>query len=231
MYGLKLTSFELNDFFESLAEKPVAIKTSEDVIVSKVGRELYDKFFRNYTRKQWDLDPSELDAAVTARVPVRTNNDDRYFTDSYQAMPRHGYTRLFEKMLSHPNIKVMLNADYREVQKAIPHDEVDLHGPRRRVLRLPLRPAAVPVARLQVRDASTKSGISPSLSSTIRTTTSTRASPSSNISPGRSTTRRRLSTNIRKPQATLTIRFRATRTPSSTGNIRCWRRPPKECTS
>jgi UDP-galactopyranose mutase len=129
MYGLKLTSFELNNFFASLAEKRTAIKTSEDVIVSKIGRELYEKFFRNYTRKQWDLDPSELDAAVTARVPVRTNNDDRYFTDTYQAMPRHGYTRMFDKMLSHPNIKIMLNVDYREIQKAIPHDEAVYTGP------------------------------------------------------------------------------------------------------
>jgi UDP-galactopyranose mutase len=129
MYGLTLTSFELPAFFEKLAEKRSAIKTSEDVIVSKVGRELYEKFFRNYTRKQWDLDPSELDAAVAARVPVRTNKDDRYFTDTYQAMPRYGYTRMFEKMLSHPNIKVLLNADYREVQKAIPHDEVIYTGP------------------------------------------------------------------------------------------------------
>ena len=63
------------------------------------------KFFRNYTRKQWGLDPSELDAMCTARVPVRTNRDDRYFTDTYQAMPLHGYTRMFERMLSHPNIK------------------------------------------------------------------------------------------------------------------------------
>jgi UDP-galactopyranose mutase len=129
MYGLRLTSFELNAFFEKLAEKRPAIKTSEDVIVSKVGRELYEKFFRNYTRKQWDLDPSELDAAVTARVPVRTNHDDRYFTDTYQAMPKLGYTRMFEKMLSHPNIKILLNADYREVQNAIPHDEVIFTGP------------------------------------------------------------------------------------------------------
>ena len=105
------------------------VKTSEDVIVSKVGRELYEKFFRNYTRKQWDLDPSELDATVDGRVPVRTNHDDRYFTDTYQAMPRHGYTRMFEKMLSHPNIKILLNADYREVQKMIPHAEVIYTGP------------------------------------------------------------------------------------------------------
>jgi UDP-galactopyranose mutase len=129
MYGLSLTSMQLGAFFESVAEKRVAIKTSEDVIVSKVGRELYEKFFRNYTRKQWDLDPSELDAAVTSRVPVRTNRDDRYFTDTYQAMPRHGYTRMFEKMLAHPNIKVLLNADYREVQKMIPHREVIYTGP------------------------------------------------------------------------------------------------------
>jgi UDP-galactopyranose mutase len=129
MYGLRLTSFELPAFFEKLAEKRTAIKTSEDVIISKVGRELYEKFFRNYTRKQWDLDPSELDAAVTARVPVRTNSDNRYFTDTYQAMPRHGYTRMFDKMLSHPNIKILLNADYRDVQKEIPHDEVIYTGP------------------------------------------------------------------------------------------------------
>ncbi len=129
MYGLQAHGLRAAGVFRKLAEKRAAIKTSEDVIVSKVGRELYEKFFRNYTRKQWDLDPSELDAAVTARVPVRTNNDDRYFTDTYQAMPKHGYTRLFESMLSHPNIKILLNADYREVQKTIPHDEVIYTGP------------------------------------------------------------------------------------------------------
>jgi len=129
IYGSNLSSFELAKFFEANAEVRPTIRTSEDVIVSKVGRELYEKFFRNYTRKQWGLDPSELDATVIARVPVRTNRDDRYFTDSYQAMPRHGLTRMFQRMLSHPNIKVLLNADYREVQKAIPHDEVIYTGP------------------------------------------------------------------------------------------------------
>jgi UDP-galactopyranose mutase len=129
MYGLSLTSFELEQFFASVAEPRCPARTSEDVIVSKVGRELYNKFFRNYTRKQWGLDPSELDAAVTARVPVRTNRDDRYFADTYQAMPLHGYTRMFERMLSHPNIKVMLNTDYREIQKAIPYGEMVYTGP------------------------------------------------------------------------------------------------------
>ena len=96
---------------------------------ARSGRELYNKFFRNYTRKQWGLDPSELDASVTARVPVRTNRDDRYFTDTYQAMPLHGFTRMFDRMLSHPNIKVMLNTDYHEIEGVIPYDEMIYTGP------------------------------------------------------------------------------------------------------
>jgi UDP-galactopyranose mutase len=129
MYGTDFTSFQLDEFFRSMAEPRAQIRTSEDVIVSKVGRELYEKFFRNYTRKQWGLDPSELDAQVTARVPVRTNRDDRYFTDTYQVMPLHGYTRMFERMLTHPNIKILVNADYREVGDLIPHRDVIFTGP------------------------------------------------------------------------------------------------------
>jgi UDP-galactopyranose mutase len=129
LYGLNLTSFEVEKFFASVAEKCDQVRTSEDVVVSKVGRELYEKFFRNYTRKQWDLDPSELDASVTSRVPTRTNRDDRYFTDTYQAMPKHGYTRMFENMLDHPNIKIMLNTDYREIENVIPYREMIYTGP------------------------------------------------------------------------------------------------------
>ncbi|HKY05404.1 MAG TPA: UDP-galactopyranose mutase [Blastocatellia bacterium] len=129
LYGLNLTSFQVEEFFSKVAERREKIQTSEDVIVSKVGRELYEKFFRNYTRKQWDLDPSELDASVTARVPTRTNRDDRYFSDSYQAMPLHGYTRMFENMLDHPNISVLLNTDYRDVKKFIPYREMVYSGP------------------------------------------------------------------------------------------------------
>lgn len=129
LYGLSLTAFQVQEFFESVAESVEHIRTSEDVVVSKVGRELYEKFFRNYTRKQWGIDPAELDRSVTARVPTRTNRDDRYFTDSYQAMPLHGYTRLFENLLSHPNIKVMLNTDYREIQQIIPYREMIYTGP------------------------------------------------------------------------------------------------------
>jgi UDP-galactopyranose mutase len=129
LYGLNLTAFQVEEFFASVAEPRDQIRTSEDVVISKVGKELYEKFFRNYTRKQWGLDPSELDASVTARVPTRTNRDDRYFTDSYQAMPLHGYTRMFEKMLDHPNIKIMLNCDYRDVERMIPYREMVYTGP------------------------------------------------------------------------------------------------------
>ncbi|HLA12911.1 MAG TPA: UDP-galactopyranose mutase [Pyrinomonadaceae bacterium] len=129
LYGLNLTSFEVEDFFKKVAEPREQIRTSEDVVVSKVGRELYEKFFRSYTRKQWGLDPSELDASVTSRVPTRTNRDDRYFTDTYQAMPLHGYTRMFENMLDHPNIKILLNCDYQEIEKEIPYKQMIYTGP------------------------------------------------------------------------------------------------------
>jgi UDP-galactopyranose mutase len=129
LYGLNLTAFEVEEFFKKVAEPVEQVRTSEDVVVSKVGRELYEKFFRNYTRKQWGLDPSELDASVTLRVPTRTNRDDRYFTDTYQAMPLHGYTRMFENMLDHPNIMVLLNCDYREIEKEIPFRKMIYTGP------------------------------------------------------------------------------------------------------
>ena len=129
LYGMNLNSFEVEEFYKSLAEPIEHISTSEDVVVSKVGRVLYEKFFQGYTKKQWGLDPSELDKSVIARIPTRTNRDDRYFTDTYQAMPLHGFTRMFENMLNHPNIKVMLNTDYQEIEKAIPCREMVYTGP------------------------------------------------------------------------------------------------------
>ena len=129
LYGKSLSADELAAYFASVAETRDRVVTSEDAVVSKVGRDLYNKFFRSYTRKQWGLDPSELDSSVAARVPARTNRDDRYFTDTYQCMPLHGYTRMFEAMLRHPNIKVMLNTDYREVQHLVPWKHMIYTGP------------------------------------------------------------------------------------------------------
>jgi len=129
LYGLNLSSDEVDAFLQQKAEKKERILTSEDVVVNKVGRELYEKFFKGYTKKQWALDPSELDASVTARIPTRNNKDNRYFTDTYQAMPLQGYTKMFEKMLDHPNIKVMLNTDYKEIVNDIQYDQMIYTGP------------------------------------------------------------------------------------------------------
>lgn len=129
IYGLNLTSLEVEGFLEKIRENRETIRTSEDVVVNAVGKELYEKFFRGYTYKQWGLDPSELDACVTARVPTRTNRDDRYFTDTYQAMPLHGYTKMFDKMLDSPNIKIMLNCDYREIAEEISFKQMIYTGP------------------------------------------------------------------------------------------------------
>ncbi len=114
------TDAEAAAFLAARAEPTGEIRTSEDVVVSAVGRELYELFFRGYTRKQWGLDPSELNRSVTARVPTRTSTDDRYFTDSFQAMPADGYTALFQRMLDHPNITVRTGCDYRDLAGETP---------------------------------------------------------------------------------------------------------------
>jgi UDP-galactopyranose mutase len=129
LYGLSLSSSDVNQFLLSVAEKKDRIITSEDVVVNKVGRDLYEKFFKRYTKKQWGLDPSELDASVAARIPTRNNRDNRYFTDTYQAMPSQGYSHLFGNLLSHPNIKIMLNTDYKEIEDMIPYKKMIYTGP------------------------------------------------------------------------------------------------------
>ncbi len=129
LYNLNLAPSELEDFFASKAEKKAIIRTSEDVVVARVGRELYEKMFRGYTRKQWGLDPSELDSQVTARIPVRTNRDDRYFTDTYQSMPLKGYTQMFENMLDHKNIQLSLGTDYRDLKRSVSYRKMIFTGP------------------------------------------------------------------------------------------------------
>jgi UDP-galactopyranose mutase len=117
LYGLQLTEEEVEAWLAARAEPVETVRSSEDVVVGKVGRELYELFFRGYTRKQWALDPSELDKGVTARVPTRTNRDDRYFTDRFQYMPAEGYTAMFRRMLDHPNITVRTGMDFNEARR------------------------------------------------------------------------------------------------------------------
>lgn len=117
LYGLQLDEAGAASFFERVRVPRDPIVSSEDVVLNSVGRDLYEKFFLNYTRKQWGLDPSELKAGVAARIPVRSNDDDRYFTDTYQVMPRDGYTAMFNAMLDHPNIHIELGVDFNELRQ------------------------------------------------------------------------------------------------------------------
>ena len=96
-------------------------QNGKEAVLAKVGPELYEKMFRHYTKKQWDKYPEELHASVLNRIPVRTNKDDRYFSDKYQALPLGGYTQMFEKILAHPNIEVRLNTDYFDILDEIDH--------------------------------------------------------------------------------------------------------------
>ena len=130
LYGADLQTEEAAEAFLAGRAEPVEkIRTSEDVVISKVGRELYETFFRGYTRKQWGMDPSELDKSVTARVPTRTNDDDRYFTDRFQAMPAEGYTAMFANVLDQPGITLELGVTFEDVRHEADFDQLIFTGP------------------------------------------------------------------------------------------------------
>ncbi len=129
LYGLDLGPAEMAAFFEERREKLARVRNSEDAIVARVGRELYDVLFAGYTRKQWGLDARELDASVCGRIPIRTSRDDRYFSDSFQAMPRDGFTAMFERMLAHPKIDVALGTRFEDVADRERFDRVVYTGP------------------------------------------------------------------------------------------------------
>lgn len=128
LYGWELDSEQLAVFFARVGVPMEQLRTSEDVIVNQVGRDLYEKFFHHATFKQWGLYPSQLDPTVIARIPVRTSRDDRSFTDTYQAMPAEGYTALFKRMLAHENISLELGADYRSVAGRVSANELIYSG-------------------------------------------------------------------------------------------------------
>lgn len=129
LYELNLDEASIAAFLERVRIPTYPIRTSEDVVLNSVGLDLCDKFFRGYTRKQWGLDLSELSAGVAARIPTRTNDDDRYFSDIYQSMPKDGYTKMFERILDHPNIALHYNTDYREIARHIQPRHTVYTGP------------------------------------------------------------------------------------------------------
>jgi UDP-galactopyranose mutase len=129
LYGLELDEPGVAAFLERVREPREAIRTSEDAVLNSVGRDLCEKFFRGYTRKQWGLDLSQLAAGVAARIPTRTNDDDRYFTDRHQAMPAVGYGALFERLLAHANIEVRVGVEFACIENAVDRRRTIFTGP------------------------------------------------------------------------------------------------------
>lgn len=113
LYGSNITStHEMADFLSRTQIVCDSPKNSEDVGLARVGERMYNLMFKGYTQKQWDKDPKDLDASVLSRIPVRYDNDDRYFTDKYQGIPLQGYTKFIETMLNHPNISIVLETNF-----------------------------------------------------------------------------------------------------------------------
>jgi len=127
-FGLKLNEHNIQEHYDQIRFKNIKIKNSEDVILSKVGRKLYEAFFKKYTKKQWGLWPRELDSSVCARLPVRVNFDDRYFTDAFQAMPRAGFTAMAERMIKNPNITLKLSCDFKDIKDKIGYKKLIFTG-------------------------------------------------------------------------------------------------------
>ena len=129
LYGIDLSASQAAEFLSSMAEPDRKITSSEDVVIAAAGKDIYEKFFKYYTKKQWDVFPSELDPSVIARVPVRAGVDERYFTDPYQGMPAAGYAPMFARMAANPNISMLLGTDYFEIKDDISYDTLIYTGP------------------------------------------------------------------------------------------------------
>jgi UDP-galactopyranose mutase len=129
LYNLNLSCNEVEAFLKQQATSINEIKTSKDVALSKVGMDIYEKIFENYTKKQWGVDPGEIDTSIISRIPIRLNRDTRYFSDRYQGMPKHGYTKMCENMAANKNIKILLNTDYKEVIDEIQYTKLIYTGP------------------------------------------------------------------------------------------------------
>lgn len=129
LYNLNLSEDEMEEFIKSKQEPISEIKNSEDVVLSQGGKDIYEKFFKYFTIKQWGVSPAELDPTVIKRIPFRKNRDTRYFTDKYQGNPKHGFTKMCENMVKSNNIKILLNTDYKEVINCISYKKLIYTGP------------------------------------------------------------------------------------------------------
>lgn len=105
------------DYFKNVRTSVQNPQNVKDVIQSQVGVDFYDAFFKNYTTKQWGAEPEKLPAEIVARIPIRNNRDDRYFTLPYQGIPKEGYTQMLQNMIDHPNISYWLGIDYKKIKE------------------------------------------------------------------------------------------------------------------
>ena len=129
LFNTSYTEQTISDFYENVKNDAMPIKNAKDAVVCKIGEHLYELFFKGYTKKHWDLYPEELEPEVTARIPIRYNRDDRYFSDPYQGIPIGGYTSMIASMLDHPLIQVMLNTEYKLIKKEITSRKTIYTGP------------------------------------------------------------------------------------------------------
>lgn len=129
LYGRRFTSQELKTFFDENRISLSEVKNAKDVVISQIGEKLYELFFKNYTKKQWGVYPEDLEAEVTKRIPVKFNRDTSYFSDKYQGIPLHGFSKMFEKMLDNKNIHMLLKTDYKEIANSVRFDNLIFTGP------------------------------------------------------------------------------------------------------
>lgn len=131
LVGHRATTEEMEAWLSERRIPFASPANSEEVILSQTGREFYELFFEGYTLKQWRRHPRELDASVCGRIPIRTNRDDRYLREDFQALPKAGYTRMFERMLAscRDRVRVLLHTDYREVREQVRYRHLVYTGP------------------------------------------------------------------------------------------------------
>lgn len=129
LYGKEALKNGVQKYLDSVKVNIPQPKNAEENIISRMGWDLYEKFFKGYTEKQWGREPSELSPVVTSRIPIRYDRDDRYFSDKYQVMPKYGYDHMFWNMVNSGKFPVMLNTDWHKIQDEIDHRHLIYTGP------------------------------------------------------------------------------------------------------
>jgi UDP-galactopyranose mutase len=120
---------DMDEWLNKNQVKYNSITNGEEMAKSRVGEQLYEKIFRDYTFKQWNKYPNELRPEVLARIPLRNNFDTRYFNDKYQVLPKYGYTHFFEKLISNDLIDVQLNCDFNNIKDFVKDKVIIYTGP------------------------------------------------------------------------------------------------------